>query len=324
MILYTLVYHTIPFQSIVLIIQFLSVIIYKAKRKELNMSCTNCPRSCNIIRENGQTGFCSAGNKAKVARYAPHLWEEGCICGEKGSGTVFFSGCNLKCIYCQNVKIRDGRVGKEYTDRELCDIYLYLQELGVSNINLVTPTPYIDNIINSLDMAWENGLYIPTVYNCGGYESVSGLKRLRGYVGVYLTDFKYLCPQMSKELSGAPDYPEVAKKALYEMVNQRSSPVYRQDGIMTKGVIVRHLVLPSYIEQSVNVIDYLHREYGDSIVLSIMSQYTPMPNMKGELSRRLKADEYKKVIDYAESIGVKNAYVQDGDSASESFIPEFR
>jgi putative pyruvate formate lyase activating enzyme len=193
----------------------------------------------------------------------------------------------------------------------------------VSNINFVTPSPWVDHIIKSLDIAWGRGLFLPTVYNCGGYEKVETIKSLRGYVGIYMPDFKYMDPKLSKRYSFAPDYPEIAKKALYEMVNQRGDAHYDSDGMMIKGVIVRHLVLPSHTEDSMRILEYLKHEYGDSIVISIMSQYTPMPNMSPPLDRRVTDEEYRSVVEYAEAIGITNAFIQDGGAALESFIPDF-
>lgn len=209
------------------------------------------------------------------------------------------------------------------TERELAEAYISLQDMGVCNINFVTPTPWVPNIKRSLDLAWEMGLYLPTVYNCGGYESVDAIRSLNGYIGVYLPDFKYMDSELGRRFSGVGDYPEAAKRSLHEMVNQRGEAVYNSDGTMVKGVIVRHLVLPNHVDDSISVLDYLKNEYGDSIVISIMSQYTPQPNAPKELDRKLTAEEYDTVVNYAESIGIKNAYIQDGESASESFIPEF-
>ncbi len=287
------------------------------------MKCNLCPRLCGVDRNNAEKGYCRVGGTVVVSRAAPHLWEEPCICTGNGSGTVFFSGCNLRCSFCQNSKISGGRLGREYSENELADIYLSLQETGVCNINFVTPTPWVPNIKRSLDIAWKKGLYLPTVYNCGGYESIEVLRSLKGYIGVYLPDFKYMDAELGKRFSSVGDYPEVAKKALYEMVDQRGEPVYNGDGTMTKGVIVRHLVLPSHTDDSMKVLEYLHREYGSSIVISIMSQYTPQAGCEGELARRLTAEEYDTVVEYAKAIGIVNAYIQDGESASESFIPEF-
>lgn len=288
------------------------------------MNCNLCPRACGAERDNGIIGFCSVGATAIVSRIAPHLWEEPCICTGNGSGTVFFSGCNLRCSFCQNSKISSGKLGREMSENELADAYLSLQAEGVCNINFVTPTPWVPNIKRSLDLAWDKGLYLPTVYNCGGYESVETLRSLKGYIGVYLPDFKYMDSDLGKRFSSVNNYPDVAKRALYEMVDQRSEAVYNSEGTMVKGVIVRHLVLPNHADDSIRVLEYLHSEYGDSIVISIMSQYTPQPCAPDELGRKLTADEYNSVVEYAEKLGIRNAYIQDGESASESFIPEFR
>lgn len=287
------------------------------------MKCNLCPRECGADRENGDKGFCRVGADAIVCRAAPHLWEEPCICGKNGSGTVFFAGCNLGCVFCQNSKISRGDAGRKYSAAALSDIYIDLQNKGVSNINFVTPSPWVNVIKESLDIAWGKGLYLPTVYNCGGYEKAETIRSLSGYIGVYMPDFKYMDRELSKKYSFAPDYPDVAKRALYEMVNQRGDAVYNSEGIMTKGVIVRHLILPSHTEDSMRVLEYLRREYGSSIVISIMSQYTPMPNMLPPLDRRVTDEEYRAVVTYAESIGITNAFIQDGESALESFIPDF-
>ena len=286
------------------------------------MICNICPRKCGIDRDK-TVGFCSVGSTALVSRTAPHYWEEPCICGKGGSGTVFFSGCNLRCVFCQNSKISRGKCGKEYSPEGLSELYLELQDKGVSNINFVTPTPWVTQIRRSLDIAWEKGLYLPTVYNCGGYESVEALRSLRGYVGVYMPDFKYMDTVLAQKYSSAPDYPEVAKRALYEMVNQRGELVYDGDGMLCKGVIVRHLVLPTHVDDSFRVLEYLKKEYGDGIIVSIMSQYTPFSSCPPPLDRRVTPEEYASVVAFAESIGIKNAFIQDGEAASESFIPEF-
>lgn len=276
-----------------------------------------------IDRELGGLGFCNSGTMPRVARAAPHLWEEPCICGKNGSGTVFFSGCNLKCIFCQNKKISTGGVGKECTPSELADIYLDLQNKGVSNINLVTPSPWVKQIKQSLDIAWNKGLYLPTVYNCGGYERAETIRDLRGYIGVYMPDFKYMDNELGKKYSSVSDYSEVAKRALHEMVNQRGEAVYDGDGMLVKGVIVRHLILPTHTDDSMRVLEYLKKEYGNSIVISIMSQYTPMEGVGAPLNRPLSCEEYGAVVEYAKKLGIANAYIQEGGSASESFIPDF-
>ena len=283
--------------------------------------CCLCPHVCGVLRQYGQTGFCGCGDRPVIARAAPHYWEEPCISGSRGSGAVFFSGCNLGCVFCQNRELSRGHAGFPVGTERLSEIFLELQEKGVHNINLVTPTPWAEFIPPALELAWEQGLWIPVVYNCGGYELPTVIDSLRGYVGVYLPDFKYMDPSLAAVLSGAPDYPEIAKVSLDRMVAQRGEAVFDGDGMMIKGVIVRHLVLPGHTDDSVRILDYLHREYGNSIYISIMNQYTPMPGMTGELSRRLTDREYAEVVAYARGAGITNGFIQEGGTAEESFIP---
>ena len=286
--------------------------------------CTLCPRRCLADRARGERGFCGAGGTVRVARAAPHFWEEPCLVGPGGSGTVFFSGCNLRCVFCQNRDIRgDDAFGIAISVERLAEIFGELAARGVSNINLVTPTPWLTQIRAALRLAWENGLYLPVVYNSSGYESVSSLVTLRGDIRIYLPDFKYWNPSLAASLSGAADYPEAARAALAEMVKQCGPPRFDSDGLMTRGVIVRHLVLPGQTEDSMQILDYLHRTYGDDIVISIMSQYTPMPGMTGALARPLTEEEYRRVVDFARTIGITRAYLQEGGAAAESFIPLF-
>lgn len=290
--------------------------------KNNGVLCTLCPRKCLADRKNGETGYCGCGDEIRVARIAPHKWEEPCICGENGSGTVFFVGCNLGCVFCQNREIsRNGNAGRVYTESGLADEYIRLQSLGVSNINFVTPTPWSDKIRSSLDMAWERGLYIPTVYNCGGYESREEIAKNAGYISVYLTDFKYMDGGLAGRYSSAPDYPEAAKAALDEMMKQRGSLVFDGDGMLKKGVIVRVLVLPGCTDDTVKILDYLRSSYGDDIIVSLMSQYTPFDFCPDELRRKITEEEYKRVTDHADSIGISNLYTQSGEAASESFVP---
>ncbi|MBE6622523.1 MAG: radical SAM protein [Ruminococcaceae bacterium] len=286
-------------------------------------SCTLCPRLCRADRAGGKTGFCRVGSTVLVTRAAPHRWEEPCLCGEGGSGTVFFGGCNLGCLFCQNRAISRGEAGIPVTEEQLAAIFLSLAEQGVSNLNLVTPTPWVPHIKAALEMAWDKGFWLPVVYNCGGYENASVIASLRGYVGVYLPDFKYFDPALGQALSGVPDYPARMMEALREMVAQRGEPRFDGDGLMTRGVIVRHLVLPGHTDDSKRILGYLHREYGDSIYISIMNQYTPMPGMEGELARPLTEEEYAEVTDYARAIGIRQAFLQEGGTVSESFIPAF-
>ena len=292
---------------------------------DTNSLCNLCPRECNVDRGLGKTGFCKVPNHIKVARAALHFWEEPCISGEKGSGTVFFSGCNLRCVYCQNRKIAEGVYGKEITVDRLAAIFLELQKKGANNINLVTPSHYVLQIVEALKLAKGQGLKIPVVYNSSAYEKVKTLKLLEGYVDVYLPDFKYMDVTLSLKYSKAKDYSEVAKKALEEMVRQVGNPEFNDKGIITKGVIVRHLVLPGYTKDSKQIIKYLYDTYQNDIFISILSQFTPLEGLKDfpEINRKLTEEEYNEVVDYAIELGVENGFIQEGDVAEESFIPDF-
>lgn len=297
------------------------------------VGCTLCPRECKIDRKAGNIGVCGCDDTLMVSRAALHMWEEPCISGDEGSGTVFFSGCPLKCIFCQNSDISGGAAGKKISVERLAEIFIEQQNRGANNINLVTPTHYATQIVKALGLVGQkNLLHIPVVYNTGGYEKVETLKKLEGYVDVYLPDFKYFDANLANKYSKAADYPDVAKAALAEMFRQVGKPQFDDRGIMTKGIIVRHLVLPGNIEDSKKVIKYLYETYGDDIYLSIMSQYTPMKAFEPggklhdtypELSRKLTANEYDEVVDYAIELGVENAFIQEGDVALESFIPAF-
>ena len=287
--------------------------------------CKLCPRECNVDRGLGKTGFCKVPNHIKVARAALHFWEEPCISGDEGSGTVFFSGCNLRCVYCQNRKIAEGVYGKNITVDRLAAIFLELQEKGANNINLVTPSHYVLQIIKALEMAKEQGLTLPVVYNSSAYEKVETLKLLEGYVDVYLPDFKYMDRRLSGKYSKAEDYSVVAKQAIFEMVRQVGAPCFDDRGILQKGVIVRHLVLPGYTPDSKKIIKYLYDTYGNDIFISILSQFTPLSYLSEypELNRKITEEEYEDVVDYAIEIGVDNGFIQEGDVAEESFIPDF-
>lgn len=285
--------------------------------------CAACPRACGVDREKA-VGYCLQTNEIRVSRAAPHYWEEPCLSGERGSGTVFFVGCNLRCVYCQNREISRGRVGKTVSPDRLLEIFFELREKGVHNINLVTPTHFAVGLIPVLQKAKEMGLELPIVYNCGGYESVGTLRRLDGLVDIYLPDFKYMSKARAEKYSHAADYPEVAKKAVAEMVRQTGTPVYGEDGMMKRGTVVRHLVLPGGLLDSKSVLRYLYRTYGDKIIISIMSQYTPMPDVPfPELARKLTEAEYDEIIRFAVDEGITNAYMQEGEAAEESFIPPF-
>ena len=290
----------------------------------MNVKCSLCPRGCDVDRQ-VKTGYCGVGNTLRVARAALHFWEEPCISGEEGSGAVFFTGCNLRCVFCQNYHIARAEQGKEITIERLAEIFLELQEQKANNINLVTATHYVPQVIEALKIAKNKGLYIPVVYNCGGYESVETLKMLEGFVDIYLPDFKYVDEERAKRYSRAKDYPEVAKKALAEMIRQQPQAKFDERGIMEKGVIVRHLMLPGGIKDSKAVVKYLYETYGDQIFVSLMNQYTPLPHVAEypEINRNLKKFEYDRLVDYAISIGVENGFVQEGETAKESFIPAF-
>lgn len=285
--------------------------------------CNICPRKCNAERplaENGE-GFCGLGEAPKIARAALHFWEEPPISGENGSGTVFFSGCNLGCIFCQNKKISRGRFGKTVTPERLKEIYNELIEKGAHNINLVTPTHFANAVLESL----EPKLSVPVVYNCGGYESVETLKKFEGKIQIYLPDMKYADNALAKKYSAAPDYFETAKKAIAEMYRQTGKYEIGDDGIMKKGVIIRHLILPGQLENTKRVIDWVKNTFAPGEVLfSLMSQFTPVEGCnKDELYRRLTKDEYDEIADYLFESGIEDGFMQELSSAKEEYIPPF-
>lgn len=292
---------------------------------EITKDCTLCPRECHVNREEKKRGYCGMDSRIYAARAALHMWEEPCISGEKGSGAVFFSGCGLRCIFCQNREIAIGKDGKEISVEKLGEIFLNLEKQGAANINLVTGAHYVPQIREALSIAKEKGLSVPVVYNSSGYEKVETLKLLEGYVDVYLPDFKYMEASLAEAFSNAPDYPERAKEAVEEMVRQTGKCVFNEDGYIEKGTIVRHLILPGHTVNSKKVLDYLHNTYGNKIFISIMNQYTPVYEQKvyKELNRKVTEREYKKVLDHALEIGVENGFWQTGDTAKESFIPSF-
>lgn len=287
--------------------------------------CQLCPRCCGADRSTGM-GVCRTKETPMVARAALHMWEEPCISGEEGSGTVFFSGCNLGCVYCQNRKIAGGAVGRTVTAEQLAQMYLELQNQKANNINLVTAGHFLPDVVASVRMAKQGGLQIPIVYNTSSYEWAEAIAALQETVDIFLPDLKYLSPELAKRYSRAENYPEIAKKAIAQMVRQTGEPVFDQRGILQKGVIVRHLVLPGYVEESKRVIRYLYETYGDTVYISIMNQYTPMAGVEKqypELGRKITQEEYDEVVDYAIDLGVENGFIQEGDTADESFIPDF-
>lgn len=296
---------------------------------ELRISpCNLCPRECLADRAGGRPGFCMVDDRIYVARAALHMWEEPCISGEKGSGAVFFSGCSLRCVYCQNYEIAAGRQGKPVSVKRLAEIFLELQEKGAANINLVTPDHYVTAVAEAVLLAKEKGLDLPVVYNCSGYAKREVIRNLAGIVDIFLTDFKYMDEAMAANYSSAPDYPERAKSALEEMVNITRDPTFDENGMMQRGVIVRHLLLPGHKKNAKDVIRYVYETYGDRVWISLMNQYTPFDRLKnnpvyGGLCRRVTRREYEAVVDFALGLGVRNAFIQEGDTAEESFIPAF-
>ncbi len=361
--------------------------------------CCLCPRNCHVDRTQGKTGYCGQTDQIRAARAVLHMWEEPCISGDAGSGAVFFSGCTLGCVFCQNHSIAAGSVGKTISTERLAEIFLELQGQKAWNINLVTAGHYAPQVVCALELAKKQGLRIPIVYNTSGYEKTETLRMFDGLVDIYLPDFKYLSGELARVYSHAADYPQVAKLALKEMVRQVGSAQFEiasgeksgmitdelsvevaysdgmrdvsvgnssvgekdvlansvnisennnvaessailednvcfgenepDDGVlerMLRGVVVRHLVLPGHVEESKNVIRYLYETYGDQIYISIMNQYTPIAGIEvryPELGRKITPQEYDEVVDYAIDIGVENGFIQDGETAEESFIPEF-
>ena len=288
-------------------------------------SCTLCPRNCRVNRRKGQKGYCHETAELSASRASLHMWEEPCLSGQEGAGTVFFTGCNLRCIYCQNAEIADGKHGTVITPQRLAEIFLELQEKKANNIDLVTPTHHTPVIAEAIEIAKEQGLTIPILYNCGGYESIETLRRLHGLIDIWMPDMKYAENDLAKKLSGTSDYVEISRQALKEMIRQQPVPVFDDRGIMQKGVLVRHLVLPGHLKNSKKVLDWLWENASDHIWLSLMSQYTPLRSFPDnpELERRLTKREYEKITSYALDLGFTNAYIQDREVAKDSFIPAF-
>lgn len=288
-------------------------------------NCLLCPRKCGINRSTGQTGVCGVSSEIKVARAALHYWEEPCISGKRGSGAVFFSGCSLHCVFCQNREISDGKAGKVISKERLSDIFMELADKGANNINLVTPGQYIPDIVWAVNNAKSRGMKLPIIYNTSGYENVTELKLLEGIVDVYLPDFKYMDSALSAMYSRAKDYPSVAKQALSEMVRQQPDVVIDDaTGLIQKGVIVRQLLLPGHVNDAKAVLKYLYDTYHDHVYISMMSQFTPIA-LKDypEINRTVTRREYERLVDYALEIGITNAFIQEGDVAKDSFIPAF-
>ena len=286
--------------------------------------CNLCPRYCGVNRKKGEIGYCGSGNNMVIARYSLHKWEEPCISGNMGSGTIFFSYCNLRCIYCQNYEISTLNKGRVVSVEEFSDICIELQNKGALNINLVTGCMYIPLIVKGLRIAKDKGLCIPVIYNSSGYESIEGLRLLEGLVDIYLPDFKYYSDELAMRYSKVNNYYKYTSLAIEEMYRQVGKYKFNEDGIMIKGMIIRHLVLPGCIKDSKKIIKYLYDKYKNNIYISIMNQYTPVRKIKiDSLDRCVTDKEYNTIIDYAYDLGIRYAFVQDGDTCKESFIPDF-
>ncbi len=288
--------------------------------------CTLCPRECHVNRNAGETGYCGQTARLTAARASLHFWEEPCLSGKNGSGAVFFSGCNLRCVYCQNHEIAQGK-GREITASRLSDIFLELQEKGAHNINLVTPAHFVPQIIIALQTAKKQGLSIPVIYNTSAYEKVETLHRLEGLIDIYLPDLKYFDTALSESYSHAPDYFETASAAIAEMIRQTGAPVFAdgEDSLMLRGVIVRHLLLPGCGKDSRRILRFLHETFKNDIYVSIMNQYTPLEQVAQNpaLNRKVTEEEYGRVLVFAERLGIEQGFYQEGETASESFIPAF-
>ena len=288
-------------------------------------SCTLCPHNCKINRLEGKKGRCKCDNTLKIALASLHMFEEPCISGTNGSGTVFFTNCNLNCIYCQNYEISQGGKCKEITIQTLADIFIKQQEKGAHNINLVTPTMYVYQIIEAIKIARKNGLKIPIIYNSNGYENIETIKMLNGYIDVYLPDLKYYTNELSKKYSNVDNYFEVATNAIKEMYSQVGNAVFDDNGIIQKGVIIRHLVLPNHIQNTKNILKWINENMPKDIYVSVMAQYFPTYKAKNDslINRKLNKKEYKEVFNYLYSLDLQNGYIQELGSHEEEYVPDF-
>lgn len=287
-------------------------------------SCTLCPKNCKVNR-NEKIGFCGAGIKIRVALVSLHKWEEPCISGKNGAGTIFFSHCNLKCVYCQNFKISSQNFGKEISIERLAEIFVEQQQRGATNVELVTPTHYVPQICAAFDIAKTRGLNIPVVYNTNSYENLSTLELLRNRVDIFLPDLKYFDDDAAKTFSNAPNYFSVATAAIEKMFELVGECQFDSEGNLKRGVIVRHLILPNFRKDSFKILDWLKKNFDDKIFISLMNQYTPLFRAKDlkKINRRLTTFEYDSVVNYAVDIGIKNCYIQIGKTADEKFVPNF-
>ena len=288
-------------------------------------NCTLCMRNCNVNRNKGIKGVCNSTNSIRIARAALHFWEEPCISGKSGSGTVFFSNCNLKCVFCQNYKISSEGFGTEITIDRLAEIFLELQDKGANNINLVTPTHFVPQIIESLKIAKNKGLNLPIIYNTNSIDTLDTIKTLNGYIDVYLPDFKYFEDKYALKYSKIKGYSKNVLEVIDEMVKQVGHPKFNEDGIIVKGVIVRHFLLPGLLFDSKKIIDAIYKKFEDSVYISLMNQYTPMYNAKmyPEINKSINEKTYDSIINYALSLGVKNGFIQESGTNSEEFVPDF-
>lgn len=287
--------------------------------------CKLCPHNCKVNRLNGEIGRCKCTDRIKIALVSLHKYEEPCISGTNGSGTVFFSNCNLNCIFCQNYEISHLGKGREISVNELAKIFIEQQEKGAHNINLVTPTMYVVQIIEAIKIAKKNGLTIPIVYNTNSYENIETIKMLNGFIDVYLPDLKYYSDELAKKYSKANNYFENATKAIQEMYKQVGSPEFDENGIIKKGVIIRHLVLPNYIQNSKNILKWIKEKMGDDVYVSVMAQYFPSYKAKDDdkINRKLNAREYRTIEEYMYTLDLKNGYIQDLEENEEQYVPNF-
>ena len=287
--------------------------------------CELCPFKCKVNRLNGQIGRCKCTDKIKIALYSLHYYEEPCISGKEGSGTVFFSNCNLRCLFCQNYKISQEGKGYEISIEELADIFLKQQEAGANNINLVTPTMYVYHIIEAIKIAKRKGLKIPIVYNTNGYENVETIKELDGYIDIYLPDLKYFYNDLGDKYSGVNNYFEIATKAILEMIKQVGKPEFDENGLIKKGTIIRHLVLPGHIQNSKHILKWLKDNVENKAYISVMAQYFPTYKAKEDkyLNRKLSNKEYSQIENYLYTLNLENGYIQDLGKHEEEYVPDF-
>lgn len=284
-----------------------------------------CPRKCKVNRKDGKVGYCKSDSNVKIALASLHYFEEPCISGKKGSGTVFFSNCNLDCVYCQNYEISHEGKGKNVTIEHLAEIFIKQQNKGANNINLVTPTTYVYQIIEAIKIAKKNGLNIPVVYNTNGYENVDTLKLLEGVIDIYLPDFKYYYDDLAYKYSGVKNYSKIVKEAIFEMYRQVGLPILDEKGIMKKGVIIRHLILPGYTDNTKKILKWIKDNFDDNVFISIMAQYFPTykAHEYEQINRKISKEEYKEIEDYLFDLGLENGYIQELGEHEEEYVPTF-